>query len=198
SSPQVHLAEDYHLIQALAAQCADQTFSTAILPRRPRSDRSIADTHRADPRREVVSVGIVVVAHQVGWRRGAGKCLGDLPSQPLGCRMPRHLEPQQLSPATTQNQECKQEIKGQRRHNAHIDGGNRLSVILQKSLPGLRRWLRRSRHIFRDRDLNRSATNILSACRIANIALNDAMILPYGANLGRMEFSERTLLAFAK
>ena len=39
---------------------------------------------------------------------------------------------------------------------------------------------------------HRSATNIPSACRIANIALNDAMILPYGANLGRMEFSERT------
>ena len=64
-----------------------------------------------------------------------------------------HLEPQQLSPAMTQNQECKQEIKGQRRHNAHIDGGNRLSVILQKSLPGWRRRLRRSRHIFRDRRL---------------------------------------------
>ena len=28
--------------------------------------------------------------------------------------------------------------------------------------------------------------------RIANIALNDAMILLYDANLGRMEFSERT------
>jgi hypothetical protein len=38
--------------------------------------------------------------------------------------MPCHLEPQQLSPAVTQNQERKQEIKGQRRHNAHIDGGN--------------------------------------------------------------------------
>ena len=35
-------------------------------------------------------------------------------------------------------------------------------------------------------DLNRSATNIPSACRIANIALNDAMILPYDANPGRM------------
>lgn len=34
--------------------------------------------------------------------------------------------------------------------------------------------------------------NIPSACRILNIALNDAMILPYDANLGRMEFSERT------
>jgi len=30
------------------------------------------------------------------------------------------------------------------------------------------------------------------ACRIANIAINDAMILPYYANFGRMEFSERT------
>src|SRR5450631_2448402 len=51
------------------------------------------------------------------------------------------------------NQERKQEIKGQRRHNAHIDSGNRLSVISQKSLPALRRRLRRSRNIFRDRRL---------------------------------------------
>ena len=41
-------------------------------------------------------------------------------------------------------------------------------------------------------DLNRSVTNIQSACRISSIALNDAMILSYEANLGRMEFSEGT------
>ena len=34
--------------------------------------------------------------------------------------------------------------------------------------------------------LEQGATNIPSACRIANIALNDAMILSYDANLGRM------------
>jgi len=39
-------------------------------------------------------------------------------------------------------------------------------------------------------------TNIPSACRIANIALNDAMILPYNANPGRIEFSERTGILF--
>jgi hypothetical protein len=33
---------------------------------------------------------------------------------------------------------------------------------------------------------------------MANIALNDAMILPYGANLSRMEFSERTRVIFAE
>src|SRR6478736_3852288 len=32
NSPQVRLAEDEYLIQALAAQCADQTFGTTILP----------------------------------------------------------------------------------------------------------------------------------------------------------------------
>jgi hypothetical protein len=52
-----------------------------------------------------------------------------------------------------QDEKRKQEIKGYRRHNAHIDSGDRLSVILQKSLPSLRRRLRRSRHIFRDRRL---------------------------------------------
>ena len=77
--------------------------------------RAVADTHHSDPGGEDISVGTVVVAHQVGWRRGPGKRLGDLPGQPIGRRMPRHLEPQQLPPAVTQDQERKQGIKGQRR-----------------------------------------------------------------------------------
>jgi hypothetical protein len=42
------------------------------------------------------------------------------------------------------------------------------------------------------RDLNRSTSNVPSACRIANIGANHAMILPLEANPSRMEFSERT------
>jgi len=83
NSPEVPFAEDKRLIQALAAQCADQPFSTAILPWRSRRDRSVADTHCPHPRREDVSVGTVVVAHQVGRRRGPRKGLGDLLSQPV-------------------------------------------------------------------------------------------------------------------
>src|ERR1017187_2697156 len=40
--------------------------------------------------------------------------------------------------------------------------------------------------------LEHIAISLPSACRIANIALNDAMILPHDANPHRMEFSERT------
>ena len=36
-----------------------------------------------------------------------------------------------------------------------------------------------------------TCSHIASACRITNIAQNDVMILPYDANPGRMEFSER-------
>jgi hypothetical protein len=43
--------------------------------------------------------------------------------------------------------------------------------------------------LYRLRD--RSATNIPSECGNANIAIDDAMILPYDANLALMEFSER-------
>ena len=132
---------------------ADQTFRTTILPRRSRRDRSVADTHRPHPRREDVSIGTVVVAHQVGRRRGPGEGLGDLSGQPLGRRMSRHLEPQQLSPAVTQNQERKQAIKGQRRHNAQIDRGDRLRVVSKKRLPGLRRRCSNSHYVFRDRRL---------------------------------------------
>jgi len=64
--------------------------------------------------------------------------------------MPRHLEPQQLSPAAAQNQKHKQEFKAQWRNNAHIDSGNRLCVILQKGLPGLRRRFPTSHHVFGD------------------------------------------------
>ena len=76
-----------------------------------------------------MSIGTVIVAHQVGWRRGPRERLGDLPGQPFGRRMPCHLEPQQSPPAVTQNQEREQVLKGQRRHNAHIDGGDCVSMI---------------------------------------------------------------------
>jgi len=44
----------------------------------------------------------------------------------------------------------------------------------------------------RGKTRRRPATNIPSACRIASIDPDDAMILPHEANPGRIKFSERT------
>ena len=63
--PQMRLAKDQHFDQAPATQGADQTFRNAILPRRSRRDRPVADTHGFDPGRKDMPVGTVVVAYQI-------------------------------------------------------------------------------------------------------------------------------------
>jgi len=91
NSPQVRLTKDQHLVQALAAHGADQAFHMTILPWRPRQDRPVADTHGPHPGCEDMSVGAVIVAHQISRRCCPREGLGDLSGQPLGRRMSRHL-----------------------------------------------------------------------------------------------------------
>jgi hypothetical protein len=69
----------------------------------------------------------------------------------VGCRVTsNHNSCRRPWPRTRKR---KQAIKGQRRYNAHIDSGDRLSVILQKSLSSLRRRILTTHHVFRDRRL---------------------------------------------
>src|SRR5438477_5795866 len=104
NSSQVRLAKDQYPIEALASHGADQTLHIRILPRRSWRDRSVADAHSPHPGREDMSVGFVIVAHQIGRRRCPGEGLGYLSGQPLRCRMSRHLEPQQLPAAEPEMQ----------------------------------------------------------------------------------------------
>ncbi len=64
------------------------------------------------------------------------------------------------------DQKRKQEINGQRRYNAHIDSGDRLSVIFQKSLPSLRRRILTTHRVFRHHRLGHSKPSIRSSPRI--------------------------------
>ena len=131
------LAKDHQVIQALAAQRADQSFCNAILPWRSRSNRPVADPHRSDAGGEDMSVGPVIVTHQVSRCRDPWERLGDLPRKPLRRRMPGHLKPQQPPSAVSHNQEGKQPIEGHRRDHTQIDRGDGLGVIAQKGPPAL-------------------------------------------------------------
>jgi hypothetical protein len=66
--PQMRRTKDQHPVQALAAHGANQTLHLRILPWRSRRDRSVSDTHGPHPGPEDMSVGTVIVAHQIGWR----------------------------------------------------------------------------------------------------------------------------------
>jgi hypothetical protein len=94
--PEMRLAKDRDLVQALAAKRANKTLSDSVLPGRTGTDRPVENAHRPHTCGEDLPVGPVVVAHQLAWRRGPGKDLGNLLGQPLRRRMSCHFKPQQL------------------------------------------------------------------------------------------------------
>jgi hypothetical protein len=75
---QVGLAKHHQVVDALPPDCADQSFRIAVLARRTRRDRLVANAHGAQAAGDNGTVNGVTVADQVAWGRVPGKRLGDL------------------------------------------------------------------------------------------------------------------------
>src|SRR6478672_10183960 len=63
--PQMPLAEHDHMIEALASDRADQSFSVTVLPRRSWCCRSVANAHRANAARKCLAVDAVAITNEV-------------------------------------------------------------------------------------------------------------------------------------
>src|SRR6476646_3735813 len=63
---QMPLAKYDNVIQAFASDRADQSFRIAVLPRRSRRCRSVANTHRSSASGKCLSVDAVPIANQIG------------------------------------------------------------------------------------------------------------------------------------
>src|SRR5689334_10956142 len=63
--PQMPLAKHDHMIEALASDRADQSFSVTVLPRRSRRCRSVANAHRAETTRKCLAVDTVAITNEV-------------------------------------------------------------------------------------------------------------------------------------
>jgi hypothetical protein len=64
--PQMMLANYDHMIQALTSNRADQSFGIAVLPRRSRRCRSVANAHRANAPRKCLAIDTVAISNQIG------------------------------------------------------------------------------------------------------------------------------------
>src|SRR3954465_12500511 len=82
--PQMPLTEHDHMIEALASDRADQSFSVTVLPRRSRRCRSVANAHRADTTRKCLAVDAVAITNEVVRHRLPPAGLTDLPGDPFG------------------------------------------------------------------------------------------------------------------
>src|SRR3954464_15951261 len=63
--PQMSLAEHDHMIEALASDGADKSFSVTVLPRRSRRCRSVANAHLANASGKCLSVDAVAITNEV-------------------------------------------------------------------------------------------------------------------------------------
>src|SRR4051812_40576207 len=81
------LAEDDHMIKALASDRADRSFGIAVLPWRSRRCWSVANAHRSDAARKDLAVDPVPITDEIVWRALPTTCLRDLLGDPFGTRL---------------------------------------------------------------------------------------------------------------
>src|SRR3954465_4983338 len=103
--PQMPLTEHDYMIEAVASDRADQSFSVTVLPRRSRRCRSVANAHRSNAARKCLAVDAVPVADERLWRALPTTCLADLPGDPLGSRVRSDAEPQDVPSIMSENQQ---------------------------------------------------------------------------------------------
>src|SRR4051794_5064516 len=80
-----------YMIKALASDRADQSFRIAVLPRRSRLCRSVANAHRANAPNECLAVDAVAITNEVLRRALPTESLRDLLGDPFGSRVGRNV-----------------------------------------------------------------------------------------------------------
>ena len=130
--------KDQYMIQAFAPNRSDQAFNVRVLPRRSGCDGAVSNPHRSHPLGKGLSVCTIIVSDQIAWCPVPGKCLNNLPCQPLRRRMPGYGEPQQPSPTMTHYEKRKQTPEVDGRNHTDVNRCNGLRMVAQRGPPTLR------------------------------------------------------------
>src|SRR5215468_1283886 len=83
----VPLAKHNNMIKAIPPDRSDQSLLTSVLPRRPRCNRRITDTHRSQPAENDLAIHVITVTNDVARRPLPPVCLGQLAGNPFRGRM---------------------------------------------------------------------------------------------------------------
>ena len=102
---QMPLANYDNVIQAFSSDRADQSFRIAVLPRRSRRCRSVANAHRSSASGKCLSVDAVPITNQIGRHCLPAAGFGDLASDPFGIGMRGDAKPHNSPPAVSKNEQ---------------------------------------------------------------------------------------------
>ena len=100
---QMSLAEDEDVIKALPSDRADQPFGMAVLPRRSRRCRSVANAHGANAPSERLAIDPIAITDKILRRVLPADGLSHLPRDPFGRGMRSYPEPEHATSFMTEN-----------------------------------------------------------------------------------------------
>src|SRR5262249_48945707 len=150
---QVALAEHDDVVEALAADGADEPFREGILPRRPGGDEDLANAHARDALGEPLVVDCISIAKEI--LRGGlfRERLNELPSGP-DCRgMIRNVEVEELATVMSQDDEDEEQAEGEGGDNEEVNGDDVSGMRGKKGPPRRGGPRRRPVHILGDGQL---------------------------------------------
>jgi len=135
-TPEVALAEDHHMIQALPADAADHPLGICILPRTPRRGQDLVHAQVYEPLLKPLAIYRISVAEQVLRSSLPGEGCDELLCCPLRCRMLGHIEMEDLPPVVRQHDQHEEDLEPDRRHGEEIEGNELRHVGLEEGPPG--------------------------------------------------------------
>ena len=106
------LAQDDHVIEALAPDRTDEALDVRILPGRPGSDEHFGDPESGQPASEAIAVDGITIAQEVPRRGIPREGLDDLPGRPFRGRVFRDVEVENPPPVVGEHNEDKQDLEG--------------------------------------------------------------------------------------
>src|SRR4030088_3572688 len=137
---QMRLAQDNHMIDALAPDRSNQPFGKAILPRRGWCNGLVPDAHGTQSARDDNAVDSIPISDHIARSHVPGKRLGYLTCNPLRRRVGCDVNPDEISAIKPYNHEAVEQFEANGRGHEQIHGGNVRCVVSQKGPPPLAWW----------------------------------------------------------
>ena len=120
SAGQGRFVYDDDLIETFAADRADQAFDIRSLPGTSGSSEDFGDVQIGDLSVEGVAIDAVTVTEEIVWSGVPRERLGELGCRPLGSRMLCNVEMNDAPALMGENQEDKQELEADGRHDEEV------------------------------------------------------------------------------
>src|ERR1700730_5183503 len=146
----MRLAQDNHMIDALAPDRSDQPLGRAILPGRGWCNWPIPDAHGAQSARDDAAIDAVPVADHVAQSFIPRECFCDLARNPFRGRMRCDADPDQLSAIQPHYDVGVEQVEANGGDNEQVHGGNVWRVVMQEGSPSMAWRTASLDHVFGD------------------------------------------------